>query len=164
MHSVTTVDVTHPSLTVTTSTFTDTQILKAVAGYDTINVVCNGWIGRDPHTNELLENRTLWPSGIKGLATKLHGMSPPLKLGCYTSPRVKNCMCGTMPSGGCEEGTGPGFEAVDMAFFAAAGCDHVMVDMPDGSNTAAAYRKRYTAIGDGIQQSSNPDMLCGGRV
>ena len=31
------------------------------AGYDTVNVVCNGWTGRDPATGELLENRTLWP-------------------------------------------------------------------------------------------------------
>ena len=133
----------------------------AAAGYDTINVVCNGWVGRDPRTGELLENRTLWPSGISGFASKLHQLSPPLKLGCYTAPREKNCMCGTMPSGGCEEGTGPGREAVDMAFFAAAGCDHVMVDMPDGPGTAAAYRTRYAAIGDGIRQSSNPDMLYG---
>jgi hypothetical protein len=29
-----------------------------------------------------------------------------------------------------------------MAFFAASGCDHVMVDMPDGPSTAAAYRAR----------------------
>ena len=59
-------------------------------------------------------------------------MEPPLKLGCYTTPRPTNCMCFRLPTGACEEGTGPGYEAVDMAFFAAAGCDHVMVDMPDG--------------------------------
>lgn len=133
----------------------------AAAGYDTINVVCNGWVGRDPATGELLENRTLWPTGIKGFATKLHSMTPPLKLGCYTAPREKNCMCFRLPSGGCEEGTGLGHEAIDMAFFAAAGCDHVMVDMPDGPSTAAAYRARYRAIGDGIRASSNPDMVYG---
>lgn len=105
----------------------------AAAGYDTVNVVCNGWLGRDPATGQFIENRTLWPSGIKGFATKLHAMSPPLKLGCYTAGREKNCMCGHLPGGGCEEGTGAGHEATDMAFFAAAGCDHVMVDMPDGS-------------------------------
>lgn len=133
----------------------------AAAGYNTINVVCNGWLGRDPATGRFLENRTLWPTGIRGFAAKLHGMSPPLKLGCYTAGREKNCMCGPLPGGGCEEGTGAGNEAVDMAFFADAGCDHVMVDMPDGPNTAAAYRARYQAIGDGIRQSSNPDMLFG---
>ena len=58
----------------------------AAAGYDTVNVVCNGWTGRDPKTGVLQENRTLWPSGMKGFAKKLHGMKPRLKLGCYTSP------------------------------------------------------------------------------
>jgi alpha-galactosidase len=134
----------------------------AAAGYDTINVVCNGWVGRNATTGQLLENRTLWPNGIQGLATKLHGMSPPLKLGCYTAPREKNCMCNRLWAGGpCEEGTGPGHEATDMAFFAASGCDHVMVDMPDGPATAAAFRARYRAIGDGIRESSNPNMLFG---
>jgi hypothetical protein len=93
----------------------------AAAGYDTINVVCNGWVGiglgrivalyycsyspftrctniiiryliskvtiatepqvgRDATTGQLLENRTLWPNGIKGLAAKLHDMKPPLKV------------------------------------------------------------------------------------
>jgi alpha-galactosidase len=133
----------------------------AAAGYDTINVVCNGWTGRNATTGQLTENATLWPQGIAGLATKLHAMEPPLKLGCYTTPRPTNCMCFRLPTGACEEGTGPGYEAVDMAFFAAAGCDHVMVDMPDGPGTAAAYRRRYQAIGDGIRASTNPDMLFG---
>ena len=31
----------------------------AAAGYDTVNVVCNGWTGRDPKTGQLLENRKL---------------------------------------------------------------------------------------------------------
>lgn len=132
----------------------------AAAGYDTINVVCNGWTGRNT-TGQLTENRTLWPEGIAGLATKLHAMTPPLKLGCYTAPRSKNCMCFRLPTGQCEEGTGPGYEAIDMAFFAASGCDHVMVDMPDGPSNAAAYRERYQAISDGIRDSSNPNMLYG---
>ena len=54
----------------------------AAAGYSTINVVCNGWIGRDPKTGMLLENRTLWPNGIKGFAASLHARG--MKLGCYT--------------------------------------------------------------------------------
>ena len=77
----------------------------AAAGYDTVNVVCNGWPGRDPATGQLLENRTLWPSGMQGFAAKLHAMVPPLKVGCYTTPAVENCMCGRLPSGGCEMGS-----------------------------------------------------------
>lgn len=101
----------------------------AAAGFDTVNVVCNGWAGRDPKTGALIENRTLWPSGMKGFAARLHAMQPPLKVGCYTAPVAKNCMCGPAPQGGCEEGS-LGHEAVDMEFFATIGCDHVMVDTP----------------------------------
>ena len=131
----------------------------AAAGYDTLNVVCNGWVGRDPKTGVLLENRTLWPSGIAGFARRLHAMSPPLKVGCYTSPRSTNCMCGSLPQGGCEEGTGSGYEERDMEFFAASGCDHVMVDMPD--TAPDTFKARYEKIGGAIRESSNPNMLYG---
>ena len=131
----------------------------AAAGYDTVNVVCNGWVGRDPKTGVLQENRTLWPSGMKGFAKKLHSMTPPLKLGCYTSPRPTNCMCGHLPQGGCEEGTGPGYEAVDMSFFADIGCDHIMVDMPDSA--PPTFRGRYDTLGRAIANSSNPNMVFG---
>ena len=87
----------------------------AAAGYDTVNVVCNGWAGRDPATGVLIENHTLWPTGMKGFAARLHGMTPPLKVGCYTSPRTKNCMCGPAPQGGCEEGTGPSTQALSSS-------------------------------------------------
>jgi hypothetical protein len=131
----------------------------AAAGYDTINVVCNGWAGRDPATGVLIENRTLWPTGMKGFAARLHGMTPPISVGCYTSPRTKNCMCGPAPQGGCEEGTGRGFERVDMEFFADVGCDHVMVDSPDsGPDT---FRERYATFGAAIANSSNPNMVYG---
>ena len=93
----------------------------ASAGYDTVNVVCNGWTGRDPDTGTLLENTTLWPTGMAGLARRLHAMDPPLKLGCYTAPLVSNCQCGPLPGGGCEQGS-LGHGAVGMEFFAQAGC------------------------------------------
>ena len=88
----------------------------AEAGYRMVNVVCSGWVGRDPTTHELLENRTLWPDGIAGLAKYLH--SKDLQLGCYTSPATHNC---------CGEPGSLGFEAIDMETFARWGCDHVMV-------------------------------------
>jgi hypothetical protein len=82
-------------------------------------------------------------------------MEPPLKLGCYTSPRSWNGMCG--PPG--EAATGFGYEAVDMNFFAEIGCDHVMVDEPDGE--PSAFRSRYKLLGDAIADSSNPNMVFG---
>ena len=127
----------------------------ARAGYDAVNVVCNGWAGRDPTTGVLVENRTLWPSGIAGFAARLHALDPPLKVGCYTATvGPKNCMCGSAPQGGCEEGTGAGYEAVDMDFFARVGCDHVMVDGLVNRRTAAT-------LGAAIANSSNPNMLYG---
>ena len=86
------------------------------AGYDTVNVVCNGWTGRDNVTNALQENRKLWPDGITSFSKYLH--SNKMKLGCYTSPWTKNC---------CGEPGSLGNEAIDMETFAQMGCDHVMV-------------------------------------
>lgn len=134
----------------------------AKAGYDTINVVCNGWAGRNATTGVLIENRTLWPSGMAGFSARLHAMDPPLKLGCYTAPVVKNCMCGTLPTGGCEEGS-LGHEQVDMDFFAKIGCDHVMVDAAYKTNQldTKLYKSRFQAIGDAIAKSPNPEMMYG---
>ena len=127
----------------------------AAAGYDTVNVVCNGWAGRDPKTGAFVENRTLWPSGMTGFTSRLHAMDPPLKVGCYTATvGPTNCMCGPAPQGGCEEGTGSGYEVVDMDFFARVGCDHVMVDGLTNRETAAK-------LGAAIANSSNPNMLFG---
>ena len=36
----------------------------ASAGYDTVNVVCNGWGARDPTTHRLTENKEKWPTGM----------------------------------------------------------------------------------------------------
>ena len=71
----------------------------AEAGYRTVNVVCNGWTGRDPTTKMFTENKELWPSGIAGFADYLH--SKELLLGCYTSPASVNC-CGEPGSLGFE--------------------------------------------------------------
>eukprot|EP01045_Picozoa_sp_COSAG04_P039059 COSAG04_NODE_10755_length_755_cov_1.318598_2_plen_120_part_00 len=102
-----------------------------------VNVVGNGWTGRDPETHVLQENHALyaqqhsfwlelvqkqraavrcrWPQGIKALGDYLHAKTPKLQLGCYTSPWTKNC---------CGEPGSLGFEAIDMEYFAHVGCDH----------------------------------------
>jgi hypothetical protein len=36
----------------------------AAAGYRTVNVVCSGWTGRDPHTHVLTQNLKLWPGCV----------------------------------------------------------------------------------------------------
>ena len=77
------------------------------------HVAGNGWTGRDPVTQQLQENATLWPGGIRSLAAYLHERG--LQLGCYTSPSLKNC---------CGEPGSLGHERTDMETFAAWGCDH----------------------------------------
>jgi hypothetical protein len=47
----------------------------AAAGYSTVNVVCNGWVGRDPTTGVLQENHTSWPNGMASFARKLHAIT-----------------------------------------------------------------------------------------
>lgn len=124
----------------------------AAAGYDMVNVVCNGWTGRDPTTHELTENRSNWPNGIRALAEYLHAKSPPLKLGCYTSPATKNC---------CGEPGSLGYEDIDMETFAKMGCDHVMVDWCRSYVSPAETKAEYDKIGKAIANSSNPDMVYG---
>eukprot|EP00040_Diaphanoeca_grandis_P033700 m.206833 g.206833 ORF g.206833 m.206833 type:complete len:581 (+) comp32971_c0_seq1:135-1877(+) len=122
----------------------------AAAGYDMVNVVCNGWTGRDPKTGVLQENKALWPNGIRALANYLHAKQ--LKLGCYTSPAVKNC---------CGEPGSLGYEYIDMETFAQMGCDHVMVDWCHAYVNPLQTRNEYAIIGAAIANSSNPNMMYG---
>jgi alpha-galactosidase len=131
----------------------------AAAGYDTVNVVCNGWTGRDPVTNRLTENKTLWPNGMKGLSAYLKSQSPPIKLGCYTAPVVANCNCGPGSYHGCAEPGSLGNEALDMEFFAEIGCDHIMVDTTGGANPQV--KEKFAKFSHGIAASQNPDMMFG---
>jgi len=118
------------------------------AGYETINVVCNGWGARDPVTHRFTENKAKWPTGMKGLGTYLH--SKGLQMGCYTAPGKTNC---------CGEPGSEGFEAVDMEFFAEIGCDHIMVDWCQKYVNPLESFNAYAKIGAAIANSSNPNML-----
>ena len=118
------------------------------AGYDMINVVCNGWEERDPVTHRFTENKAKWPTGMKGLATYLHGKG--LQMGCYTSPGFLNC---------CGEPGSLGYEDVDMEFFAEIGCDHIMVDWCQKYVNPLESFNTYAKIGSAIANSSNPNML-----
>eukprot|EP01050_Picozoa_sp_SAG11_P013929 SAG11_NODE_1666_length_4494_cov_53.554949_1_plen_578_part_00 len=122
----------------------------ADAGYRTVNVVCNGWTGRNS-SGVLQENKVLWPDGgIAAFANYLHSRN--LSLGCYTSPATKNC---------CGEPGSLGYEAIDMEFFAQVGCDHVMVDWCRAYSDPLETKAEYAVIGEAIANSSNPNMLYG---
>ena len=47
-----------------------------------------------------------------------------------------------------------------MEFFANIGCDHVMVDWCREYVNPQQTKQEYAAIGAGIANSSNPNMLC----
>jgi alpha-galactosidase len=120
------------------------------AGYDTVNVVCNGWGARDPITHNLTDNKARWPEGMKGLGDYLHSKS--IKMGCYTSPATDNC---------CGEPGSLGYEDIDMEFFAQVGCDHVMVDWCRAYHNPLESKTEYALIGEAIANSSNPNMIYG---
>ena len=122
----------------------------AALGYTTVNVVCNGWTGRDPTTHVLQENKTNWPNGIAELSKYLH--SKDLQMGCYTSPATVNC---------CGEPGSLGYEDIDMEFFAEVGCDHIMTDWCRGYVDPSQTRAEYAKISEGIAKSSNPNMVNG---
>jgi alpha-galactosidase len=122
----------------------------AAAGYDTVNVVCNGWGARDNVTQRFTENKQKWPTGMAGLGTYLHSRG--LKMGCYTAPGKHNC---------CGEPGSEGHEAVDAAFFAEIGCDHIMSDYCQPYQTPAISRANYAKLGKAIRASANPNMLYG---
>lgn len=122
----------------------------AAAGYDMVNVVCNGWGPRDSNGRLTQRNPEKWPTGMAGLGTYLHGKD--LKMGCYTSPSKINC---------CGEPGSLGYEDTDMEFFAQMGCDHVMVDWCQPYIDPQNSRDEYARIGAAIANSSNPNMVYG---
>ena len=122
----------------------------AAAGYDTVNVVCNGWGTRDPVTHRFTEDKEKWPTGMAGLAKYLHGKG--LKLGCYTAPGHKNC---------CGEPGSLGYEAVDAEFFAEIGCDHIMSDYCQPYTDPLTSKNAYAKLGAAIANSTNPNMVYG---
>lgn len=122
----------------------------AHAGYDTVNVVCNGWGPRDPITHRFTENKAKWPTGMAGLGKYLHAKG--LKMGCYTAPGLHNC---------CGEPGSLGFENIDAEFFAEIGCDHIMSDYCQPYIDPATSKAAYAKLGAAIANSSNPNMIYG---
>eukprot|EP00729_Bicosta_minor_P013519 gene13519-8910_t len=115
------------------------------AGYTLLSTVCTDWIGRDPVTNELQENLTLWPGGMKSFAADLHAKG--MQLSVYTDAGVKNC---------CGEPGSLDNEALDMKTFASWDVDAVGVDYCGGPANVEIEYKRFA---DGIAQSGRSMQL-----
>lgn len=115
------------------------------AGYEVIGTLCTGFVGRDSN-GKLLENRTLWPTGLKAFGEYVH--SKGMKFSAYTGAALHGCC-------GAKFGS-KGYEAIDMATFAEWGADAVAVDYCGGD--VYHVRDEYQKYVDGIAKSSNPDM------
>lgn len=103
-----------------------------------------------PHrgpAGELLENRTLFPSGIASLATWLHARS--LKLGVYTD--IGNTSCGTGP------GSYGHYES-DARTFAAWGVDALKVDFCDFWFIPQQL-ELWTSLRDALNSTGRPMWL-----
>ncbi|KAI1332841.1 glycoside hydrolase family 27 protein [Xylariaceae sp. FL0255] len=88
-------------------------------GYEYVNID-DCWsekTGRDPTTNQLLPNTTLFPDGISGLADKIHDMG--LRIGIYSSAGTETC-AGYPAS--------IGYETLDAETWAAWGIDYLKYD------------------------------------
>ena len=159
----------------------------AAKGWDRVNVD-EGWmLGRDPKTYEPVEDRRLFPSGMRGLGEWVHAQEIPgkpgrhLLYGLYTSrgqtqcsrpeyrerclhvaPNPKACL-GPHPTGDCGcEGT-QGFEAVDGAWMVAAGADYLKEDSCGGSQDHATAFRQYAAMRDVLNKTGKQVFfsLCG---
>ena len=120
------------------------------AGADIYVNVDEGWfVGRDPKTKAMVEDKKAFPSGMAGLGEWVHNLEVPgkgkiMKYGLYTSRGVQQCDTGEYikrcaasgllhPPGRCE-GT-HGFEKEDAAWLVGAGADYLKEDSCGGNQT-----------------------------
>jgi alpha-galactosidase len=138
----------------------------AAKGYVHINVD-EGWlIGRDAQTLEPIEDRSLFPSGMKGLGEWIHALRVPdrgtiMKYGLYTTRGVSQCSrpeyrqrclhtppnppacTGPHPNATCGCSGSKGYEATDGQWMVAAGADYIKqdssrLDPPRAASSTAA--------------------------
>eukprot|EP01052_Picozoa_sp_SAG31_P025709 SAG31_NODE_2272_length_6038_cov_37.265196_3_plen_133_part_00 len=116
----------------------------AAKGFTYVNVDEGWFIGRDPKTKAMVEDKKFFPSGMKGLGEFIHDLEVPgkgkaMKYGLYTCRGVQQCdtpeyikrceaavKSGLMPTQEPHrcEGT-HGFEKEDAEWLVAAGADYL---------------------------------------
>jgi alpha-galactosidase len=105
---------------------------------------------RDPATHALPLDPLRFPSGLAGLAAKVHASG--LQLGAYTAISYETCTARWHFPGS------RGFEAVDAANWAAAGVDFVKAD---GCGDVGYYATGYALLGEALDaQPQNVTFSC----
>ncbi|EEA24108.1 hypothetical protein TMatcc_007180 [Talaromyces marneffei ATCC 18224] len=118
-------------------------------GYEYVNIddCWSNKSGRDPVTKRLLPNPDTFPSGISGIAEKVHALG--LKLGIYSSAGLKTC-AGYPAS--------LGYEEIDAETFAEWGVDYLKYD---NCNYPPEWKDQYNfCVPDSIFPFVNPNGTC----
>jgi alpha-galactosidase len=139
----------------------------AAKGYTYVNVD-EGWLlGRDAKTNEMIEDKNFFPSGMKGLGAWIHdldvkGQGKIMKYGLYTSRGVTQCdtpeyqkRCLHTPPNPATmrcEGTN-GYEAIDAQWLVDAGADYIKEDSCGGNQTHSVAFSDYAKMRDALNKS-----------
>lgn len=118
------------------------------AGYEYL-FIDDGWVGGRDNRNNIIEDRSKFPSGMKNLVDRLHAKG--LKVGIYSDAAQLTCAGYTASFG---------FEEQDAKTFASWGIDYLKYDYchaPADSNTA---KQRYRKMALALQQSGR-DIVFG---
>ena len=158
----------------------------AAKGWVHVNVD-EGWmVGRDPKTREPLEDRKLFPSGMKALGAWVHGQDVPgrgktLKYGLYTCRGPTQCSrpeyrerclhtapnppacTGPHPDGHCGCEGSQRYEEIDGKWFAGAGADYLKEDSCTATQNHSQAFAQYAKMRDVLNKTGRPIFfsLCG---
>ncbi|KAL2010758.1 hypothetical protein VTN00DRAFT_6565 [Thermoascus crustaceus] len=118
-------------------------------GYEYVNID-DCWsvkTGRDPSTGRIVPDPERFPSGIQGLAEKIHGLG--LKIGIYSSAGYTTC-AGYPAS--------LGNETIDAETFAEWGIDYLKYD---NCGVPPSWKDEYNAcVPDSSDPQANPNGTC----
>lgn len=134
----------------------------ASKGYIHVNVDEGWFLGHDPNSRAMMEDRVKFPSGMKALGNFIHSQRTPegvqMLYGLYTSRGT--CQCGTEKYQA--NGTA-GFVLHDALWMVEAGADYVKEDSCCGSQVHDEAFADYAAMRDALNATSKPVYfsLCG---
>ncbi|MDR1156921.1 MAG: NPCBM/NEW2 domain-containing protein [Oscillospiraceae bacterium] len=124
----------------------------AKAGYVYLNIDDGYQNGRDPVTNRVRYNETLFPNGMKYIADYAHSLG--LKAGMYSDAGDNTCGSGNTNPYGLDVGLWR-YEEQDLRMYLEEwGYDYIKVDWCGGGHARLNEQEQYTKIGRIIRQIS----------
>jgi len=138
----------------------------AEKGYTYVNVD-EGWLlGRNASTLQMVEDRSLFPSGMAALGKWIHDLEVPgrgkiMKYGLYTSRGVQQCdtgeykaRCMHSPPNPVDRCVGSnGWEEIDAQWMVDAGADYIKEDSCGGSQNHTVAFSDYAKFRDALNKS-----------